>query len=37
MTTDFVLLTPNKQMQRARANHKFLLGRAHRLVADLRR
>ena len=28
---------PNKQMQRARTNHKFVLGYAHQRVADLRR
>jgi hypothetical protein len=28
---------PNKQMQRARTNHKLVLGYAHRRVADLRR
>jgi hypothetical protein len=29
--------TPNKQMQRARTNHKCVLCLAHRRVADLRR
>ena len=28
---------PNKQMQRARTDHKCVLGDAHRRVADLRR
>jgi len=28
---------PNKQMQRARTDHKCVLGYAHRRVADLRR
>ena len=27
----------NKQMQRARTNHEFVLGYAHQRVADLRR
>lgn len=29
--------SPNKQMQRARTNHEFVLGYVHRRVADLRR
>jgi hypothetical protein len=29
-------VTPNKQMQRARTDHKFVLGYAHRRVADAR-
>jgi hypothetical protein len=37
MTEEAVPQPHNKQMQRTRANHKSVLGYAHRRDADLRR